>query len=237
MTEPMPSMKTLVEAFEHVGALETPLKQRLEALAYWHRELNPALAEAYDRMIERLMSVQSGADAPDVGSPMPPFVLPDHDGSLVSLDQLLENGPAVISFNRGHWCTYCKMEMHTLAQFETQLKQLNARTVSIVPDKEVFSSKFREIANLPFTILTDIDCGYALDLGLVVWLGEEIKALYERHKIDLNEYQGNDNWLVPIPATFVVDQDKQIKARFVDPNFRRRMEVENILTALKETSA
>jgi peroxiredoxin len=53
-----------------------------------------------------------------------------------------------------------------------------------------------------------------------------------QHGVRLDMYQGNDAWFVPIPATFVVGADGIIAARFVDPDFRRRMEIDDILSAL-----
>jgi peroxiredoxin len=38
---------------------------------------------------------------------------------------------------------------------------------------------------------------------------------------------------LPIPATFVVGTDGEVKARFVDPDYRRRMTVEDLLSALR----
>ena len=49
----------------------------------------------------------------------------------------------------------------------------------------------------------------------------------------LPDYQGNAAWMLPIPATFVVGRDGFVKARFVDPDFRRRMAVEELIGALK----
>jgi peroxiredoxin len=43
-------------------------------------------------------------DAPKPGDVMPTFVLPDETGRLVSLKDLLAQGPAVVTFHRGHWC-------------------------------------------------------------------------------------------------------------------------------------
>lgn len=39
--------------------------------------------------------------------------------------------------------------------------------------------------------------------------------------------------MLPIPATFVVGRDGLVKARFVDPDFRKRMAVEDLIAALK----
>ena len=43
--------------------------------------------------------------------------------------------------------------------------------------------------------------------------------------------------MLPIPATFVVGTDGQVKARFVDPDYRRRMAIENMLEALRSASS
>ncbi len=53
---------------------------------------------------------------------------------------------------------------------------------------------------------------------------------------DLPAYQGNDGWLLPIPATFVVAQDRRVVARFIDPDYRHRMAVEDLLKALAKAS-
>jgi peroxiredoxin len=49
-------------------------------------------------------------------------------------------------------------------------------------------------------------------------------------------FHGNDGWVLPIPATFVVGRDGLVKARFVDPDFRKRMEINDLIAALKSAS-
>jgi len=50
---------------------------------------------------------------------------------------------------------------------------------------------------------------------------------------DIPNYQGNTSWMLPIPATFVVGQDGTVKARFVDPDYRKRMAIESMIAALR----
>jgi peroxiredoxin len=38
---------------------------------------------------------------------------------------------------------------------------------------------------------------------------------------------------MPIPATFVIGQDGLVKACFVDPDYRNRMAIEDLLAAIK----
>lgn len=41
---------------------------------------------------------------PPIAEPMAPeFRLPAHDGAQVTLGKLVENGPAILVFYRGHW--------------------------------------------------------------------------------------------------------------------------------------
>jgi len=216
--------------------MEAPLNERLAAYADTLRELNFPFAEAYDDLVARLKAGEVGARAPDVGEPMPPFSLPAHTGRLVTLEEILAPGPAVISFNRGHWCPFCKIELATIASHHEEIAARGAQLVSILPDRQQFVRRLPgEILN-NFIVLTDIDNSYALSLGLVVWLGQRIADLMQDRGHRLAEYQGNDGWFVPLPATFVVGRDGRVLARHVDPEFRQRMEIEEILTALDGVS-
>jgi hypothetical protein len=47
------------------------------------------------------------------------------------------------------------------------------------------------------------------------------------------DYQSNNAWLLPIPATFIVDRAGVVAARFVDPDYCKRMAIEDLLAALK----
>jgi peroxiredoxin len=50
---------------------------------------------------------------------------------------------------------------------------------------------------------------------------------------DVSRSQGSDTWLLPIPATFVVGTDGEVKARFIDPDYRKRVSIEDLLAALR----
>jgi hypothetical protein len=81
--------------------------------------------------------------------------------------------------------------------------------------------------------LTDIDNGYALTLNLAIFVGLEMQKFMKGAGWDIVPYQGNDAWILPIPATFVVGRDSIIRARFVDPDYRKRMAIEVIVDALR----
>ena len=53
---------------------------------------------------------------------------------------------------------------------------------------------------------------------------------------DIAAYQGNDSWMLPIPATFIVGTDGRVRSRFVDPDYRKRMAIEDLLSALNDAA-
>jgi peroxiredoxin len=214
--------------------MEGSLRDQLEAYAAAGRVIFPAYGEAVDRLVARLIENGGGENAPRPGEPMPPFVLPDETGRLVSLKSLVDNGPVAVMFYRGHWCPYCRLNVRAVIQAQDRIKALGAQTVAIMPETQPFAEKFKSEANAPFPVLTDLDNGYALSLNLAIWLGSEIQQLLSYQ--DMSSFHGNDGWVLPIPATFVVGRDGLVKARFVDPDFRKRMEIDDLIDALESAS-
>lgn len=225
--------KALSDAFEKADGLDGSIDEKLASYAEASKTLIPEVAAVYARFIERLASGDAGSDAPKTGDEMPDFLLPDREGRLVSLSTLLEAGPVVVSFNRGHWCPYCRLELRALSRAHSAITAAGATLVSIVPEKAEFAAAMTERNALPFKVLCDIDHGYALAVGLVVWTGPEIKATYAELGVTLPKYQGNDSWFLSIPATFVVGQNGKVKARLANPDFRRRLSIPDILAALQ----
>ncbi|MDX2308798.1 MAG: peroxiredoxin-like family protein [Hyphomicrobium sp.] len=215
---------------------DAPLNQRLAVYATRLRELNFPFAEAYDDLVARLMSGQIGEVAPRPGDLMPPFILPDLKGRLVALDELTRRGPVVVSFNRGHWCPFCKIELRTLAAHHEDFLRYGASVVSILPDRQTFADKLSRETLGRLIILSDVDSGYSLTLALVMWLGDNLKSMMQGRGVHLDAIQGNDGWFVPLPATFVIGRDGRVISRHVDPDFRTRMDVEDIIAALKSTA-
>ena len=76
---------------------------------------------------------------------------------------------------------------------------------------------------MTFQILSDLDNGYALSINFAIWVGAEMKEYMTKIGRMLPQYQDNDSWVLPIPATFVVGTDGRIKSRFVDPDYRKRI--------------
>jgi len=224
----------LHEAYLRARDMDASLGERLQAFADAVRHLGPHFQEAVDKLVARLKEQGVGETAPMPGAPMPPFVLPDETGHLVSLDKLLDKGPVAITFHRGYWCPYCRINTRALAQAQDEIIAEGGQIAAIMPDQQHFTAELKAESDAPFPILTDIDNGYAMSLNLAFWVGAEMQELMTGAGWDVSRSQGSNTWLLPVPATFVVGTDGEIEARFVDPDYRKRVAVEDLIAALKK---
>lgn len=233
MTHPL--VAALEDMFQKVRDEDWPLSERLRAIADEVRLKGPDFADAVDTFVSRLEAAQAGHSAPQVGEPMPGFTMPDQDGRLVSLDEILDRGPAVLAFHRGHWCPYCRLNVVGLAEIEKRLD--NARIYAISAERQHYTLKVKAESGAGFPFLSDIDAGYALSIGLAIWVDEFMAGLIGGAGWDIPGYQGGQAWILPVPSVFILDRDGIVRTRHVDPDYRRRMELEAIVAGVRALDA
>ena len=236
----MSQSNELVAALERATTraieLNAPLRERLKIIADEVRRLSAVFAEAVDNFVGRLQAAEAGSTAPKIGDSLPDFVLPDQNGKLVGLAVLLSEGPVIVAFLRGHWCPYCQTTAVALGEIADAAAEKGARIVAISPESRKYSQRLSADSNGKFPILTDVDNGYALALNLAIWVDDDMAQLIAGAGWDVPSYQTAKSWVLPIPATFVLDPEGRVVARYVNADYRTRMEVEEILAALEKVA-
>ena len=168
------------------------------------------------------------------GDRMPEFHLSNHLGQIISSSELLGSGTLIINFYRGSWCPYCNLELHALHEKEEEIKKLGVQLIAISPELPDGTLTSVEKHNLSFQVLSDIDNIVAEKFGLVFSLPEELKEIYLGFGINLEKANGNNKWQLPIPATYIVTSDGTISYAFVNPDYTKRLEPEELLEQLKK---
>ena len=114
------------------------------------------------------------------------------------------------------------------------LDSLDATLVAVSPQLPDNSLTMAEKNALEFEVLSDADNAVAREYGIVWRYSEELRQVYlDVFKLVLPEFNGNDSWELPIPATFVIGRDGIVSYAFVDPDYTRRAEPDEILSALR----
>lgn len=169
-----------------------------------------------------------------VGSRAPDFTLPDARGQSVNLAEQLKKGPVVLVFYRGAWCPFCNLHLHALHNSEAYFKKYNAQLIAITPQKPDKSLEQVNKDKYSFKVLSDLDDTVMRAYKLLYSLSPELVAVYKRHGLDVEAFNGKGRTLLPIPGTYVIDRKGIIRAVHADTDYKKRMEPADILDVLSK---
>ncbi|CAN5626606.1 peroxiredoxin-like family protein [soil metagenome] len=167
-----------------------------------------------------------------VGDSAPDLSLPDALGTSVSLSSLWQVGPLVVIFYRGGWCPYCNLELKAWQGRLPELKQLGATLVAISPQSPDNSLSTAQKNELAFAVLSDSSLQAAESFKIAFEMAPDLVELYKKGGNDLPTLNGNGRWVLPVPATYVIDRRGQIVYAHVEADYRERAEPEDVLAAV-----
>ena len=103
----------------------------------------------------------------------------------------------------------------------------------ISPQLEKYSKQVSKKNNLTFSVLSDQGNTIASLFGLVFKLPDDLRGLYSSFGIDLERFNGNDSWTLPMPGRFILDQQGTIISADADPGYTKRPEPSDISKILE----
>ncbi|NDI86358.1 peroxiredoxin-like family protein [Undibacterium crateris] len=146
---------------------------------------------------------------------------------------LLAQGPLVLNFYRGLWCPYCNLELAALQKSLATIEGLNATLVAVSPQTPEASAATASKLGLSFKVLVDQGNQLAWEFGLVFTLSESLRPIYAAIGIDLPAANGDNSFMLPMPATYIIARDGTIAYAFVDADYTHRMEPSDMCAVLE----
>jgi peroxiredoxin len=190
----------------------------------FHKNGPPAVTSIIRKTTGDFIASYNPDAAVKVGDKLPSFRLSDATGKQVDGAELISNGPLLITFYRGNWCPYCNLALRAL---QKQLEDFKAKGVTLVaispelPDTSLSTTEKNELA---FTVLSDVGNKFAKELGILFAQSDELRAPFNTMGVDLKERNGDDSFVVPLPATLLVDKSGIVRNTFIDPDYTHRLE-------------
>ena len=182
---------------------------------------------------EELIAQHIKDNALQIGQKVENFSLANHNGENIELADLLKKGPVIISFYRGSWCPYCNLELKALNDYLPQFKTQSAQLIAISPQLPDETLSTAQKNDLEFDVLCDVSNKVAEQFGLLFTLDERIQALYTQFGIDFEHYYGDKSFKLPLPATYVINQEGVITYAFLSEDYTLRAEPIDVMTALE----
>ena len=168
------------------------------------------------------------------GDMAPDVTLPDAYGRPVRLPDVWRKGPLVLVFYRGGWCGYCNLQLRAWHERAAELARLGATLLAISPQTPDNSMSTAEDNKLGFTVLSDSKLEAANGFELAYTLPPELVSFYGSVGTDIPVLNGNGLWVLPVPATYVIDEQGGIRFAHIEEDVRRRAEPGDVLEVVSQ---
>jgi peroxiredoxin len=162
------------------------------------------------------------------------FTLTNAIGKPINLTEQLAKGAVILTFYRGGWCPYCNLELRAYQQLLPQIQASGASLIAVSPQIPDASLSTAEKNNLEFDVLSDVGSKVAQTYGIAFSLPDELRKLYTELGHALPDVNGTDDWVLPVPATFIINQQRQIILAHIDVDYRNRLEPEAAIAILQQ---
>ena len=211
------------------------LKKQIEGFkSRFLQQVADQIKESMRKAEEGLRGLHLAERALGTGDIAVDFTVPNAKGEPVSSETLRGDGPVVLSFYRGGWCPYCSMELKALQDVNDEIKALGASLVAISPQLPDESLSTAEKNDLEFEVLSDANSTVADQYGLTFSLAEDLRPIYKKWGADVATVNDDPDCRLPLPATYVIDQQGKIVHSFTDEDYTARLEPSEILDSLRE---
>lgn len=181
-----------------------------------------------------LITLQIFAQEPlKVGDKAPLFNLKDNAGKSIDLKKILkENKSVVLFFYRGQWCPHCNKHIKNLQDSLQLLSAKGAYVIGVSPetsagiDKTVAKTKaaFSIISDREYQIMKAYKVNYVMEPGLA--------DRYKKGGLDVAMANGQADYVLPVPATYIIGKEGKIKYVFFDKDYKKRPSVKNLTANL-----
>lgn len=209
------------------------LQDKLDDITAQTRNLvQPERLELNERAIAELFASGIEDQLLKRGEAAPAFALEDANGKLVRSTDLLALGPLVVCFFRGRWCPYCMTELEAWRDLFPTLRERGALLVAISP-QTVRQNDFTVTQHtLPFPLLRDEGAKVAAEFGAAYSVPGAMQGYYRSILVNIPFINGEQSWRLPVPATFVIDQNGVVRWSQGHADFRVRPEPTEVLKSL-----
>jgi len=171
-----------------------------------------------------------------VGDQAPIIEAKDQTGLLLESTDLIELGKLVVIFYRGVWCPYCNEHLKQVEAEFLSILGKDAQVLLITPEQPPFVEKMIKNTSSHYPIITDYDYKIMFDYGVAFEVdANNYKDFFAKESMTdmIKEHnQADEKLILPIPATFLINQENIIEHIHFNPNFKKRMSMADVVEKL-----
>jgi peroxiredoxin len=125
------------------------------------------------------------------------------------------------------------LELDALNENVDAISTLGARLVLVSPNTIAHNQTVAEQKKLACELFSDPGNTVAARYGLKYTMAADLKALYQQFGVDLEDYNGDASWTLPLPARMIIDTDGIVRYAAINADYTVRPDPAETIAALK----
>jgi len=166
----------------------------------------------------------------NVGETAPAVFAKDQNGKIIDSKAILKNKKILLVFYRGNWCPYCRKHLVSLQANLNALQKKNIFVMVVTPEKPTKNIETQDKLKTHFSIIHDADNEIMTAYKVAYKVNKSTVTSYYNHvQNKIAQYNDANNDVLPVPATYLIDQKGKIIYVQYNTDHRIRSDIKMII--------
>ena len=169
----------------------------------------------------------------NIGEIAPQIIGIDQFNNNIDSELILQDKKILLLFYRGNWCPKCKKHLLSLQDNLEKFKEKGVYVIVVTPESVDKIKETTNKFNSTFSIIHDIDNTIMSNYKVAFDVNKNnVPNYFEFTLKKVREYNENENDVLPVPATYMIDKNRKISYVHYNSDYSIRSNFNEILAKL-----
>lgn len=169
----------------------------------------------------------------NIGEIAPQIIGIDQFNNNIDSELILQDKKILLLFYRGNWCPKCKKHLLSLQDNLEKFKEKGVYVIVVTPESVDKIKETTNKFNSTFSIIHDIDNTIMSNYKVAFDVNKNnVPNYFELTLKKVREYNENENDVLPVPATYMIDKNRKISYVHYNSDYSIRSNFNEILAKL-----
>lgn len=179
------------------------------------------------------LSAQINDEHLNVGDKAPTIIGVDQNGKEINSNDILKYNKILMVFYRGNWCPHCKKHLASLQENLNEFIEKGVYVMVVTPETVERTKETSDMWHINFSIIHDVNNRIMQDYKVAFEVNtNNVTNYFGTVSKRVADYNVKNNNVLPVPATYMIDQNGIISYVHYNQDYKNRSNFEEILKSL-----
>lgn len=166
----------------------------------------------------------------EIGDDAPLIAGVDQFDNEINSADILKDNKIILIFYRGNWCPHCRKHLKKLQENLDALTEKGYAVIVVTPERVENTKKTSQMLNTTFSILHDAENTIMNNYKVAFEVNEKsVPKYFNATQKKIAAYNVENNNVLPVPATYIIDKEGKVELVHYDPNYSKRFDITELL--------